>query len=219
MKTKSLLTVTTVLVLVLCMVGCGPSAAQVQEAMTQTEVALPTLTPTITLTPTQIPTPTVTPTPTETPVPVSPLIDSPIVQIIEDNGFLEQPDLHCIETDGTNDNCNSYDSGALQERVTLYPSGWVEFDVWVNPANANINDQNNMMNKLFSTIWDETMKQNVASLVDMTQSIKDIEMDSNVEGHYVSVKLISDNGQGVPEYVIMVGPSGSGNSLNPTPTP
>jgi hypothetical protein len=55
------------IILVLLIASCAPTAEQVQKAIAQTQTAMPTSTPTIT--PTSLPTPTKTPAETSTPTP------------------------------------------------------------------------------------------------------------------------------------------------------
>lgn len=75
MKANRIFTLVAILAVLLMIVSCTPSAAQIQAAMTQTQEAIP---PTYTPYPTYTPFPTPTLVPTPTPVPSIDGIDTPV---------------------------------------------------------------------------------------------------------------------------------------------
>ncbi|MGA3292141.1 MAG: hypothetical protein ABSC49_03300 [Candidatus Microgenomates bacterium] len=85
MKTKRLFIVLFVLILGI-IVGCAPSAAQIQEAIAETQTAAPTITPTNTLQPTSTPVPTTVPTKADIP---NECLTFEAVQYVHDWGVLD----------------------------------------------------------------------------------------------------------------------------------
>lgn len=133
MNKKKLFTEVTLIFVALIISACGPSQADIEKAISQTETARPTATPTITytLSPTPTNTPTIKPTATKTPTPT---IDIKATQLSEarakenySSGMKEilGEDLGCILANWKD---NSF------ELVCLKAVGWNEPDQLITIA-------------------------------------------------------------------------------------
>lgn len=169
-----------------------------------------TPTPTVTLTPT----PTATPIPTATPRPTATLpppptaipvtkIESAIIPLLNDNGFVYEPDFKCpVDNNGRPVVCNEYNSN-IQMTVILYPGGWIEFDVW--PTDALGPTQGKILDKFVISSFGEPMDKHLADLLEQVKNQPNTLLESSFDTRYTSIQLDTTYG----EVLIVIGPPGS----------
>jgi len=193
--------ITVALLLVVSVVGCSLGAP----------AATPTPLPTYTPLPTFTPVPTKTPVLTATPV----YIDSPFVKILEDNGFTRHFMGDCSTDSGGKKPCNIYNGNSDNILVRLYSDGWVNFDILTDSSVsvAGLKTQSKLVNLLVATMWDNSMKSDIAGLITLASNMAGLSIASNSGTHKISAMKNPIAGA----YHIEVGPPGSYNP--PTPTP